>query len=128
MILATEWRLHEAQLRADFQQYYGIDLDHAMAGGHTAHHIACLAMHLPPKARTLVSEDRDMSWGLEEVLLASVLNSLNGLLWGMGDPRKRGRRPELVGPSKLTERGKKSLPARVMPVSELMEKLSQPRR
>ena len=27
------------ELRADLQQYYGIDLDHAIAGEHTAEHV-----------------------------------------------------------------------------------------
>lgn len=128
LILAYEWDRDEGRLRADFQQYYGIDLDHAMAGRHTPRHIALLALNLPQQARTIVREDGDMAWGLGDVLLASILNSLNNLIWGMGDPRRRGRRPDPVGPSKLTDRGKRSLPARVMPINELMEQLSKPRR
>lgn len=128
MALAASWPEHEARLRADFQEFYGIDLDHAMAGAHTPHHIACLAVQLPQRSRTMTKEDADMAWGMPEVLLASILNSLNGLIWGMSDKRKRGQYPEQVGPSRLTEKPKRSLPALAMPVDELMMELSRPRR
>lgn len=128
MALAAVYNTHEDKLRADLQQFYGIDLDHAMAGGHTPYHIACLATQLPQQARVIVNEDPDYVWGLNETLLASLLNALNGLIWGMGDKRKRGPKPTLVGPSRMTEGQKRSLPARVLPLDKLMEELSKPRR
>ena len=127
-VLATEWRLHEAELRADFQQHYGIDLDAAMDGAHTPWHIACLLVQLPPNSRVAVAEDDDHVWGLSDVLLATIANSLNGLIWGMGDPRRRGPRPQPIGPQKLTEGRKRKLPARVLSIDELMETLSKERR
>lgn len=126
--LVTVYREHEDELRADLQQHYGIDLDHAMDGEHTPMHIAALVENLPQDSRVFVSEDKDMAWKLPDVLLASILNSLNGLIWGMGDARRRGKRPDLIGPTKLTEKGRKSLPARAMPITELMEQLERPRR
>lgn len=127
-MLAAEYRVHESSLRADLQQYYGIDIDHAINGEHTPHHIACLVMELPHDARIRTAENEDCVWTLNDVLTASLLNSLNGLIYGMSDRKKRGRKPELVGPSwfKSNER-KRSLPARSMPINELVEILNQPR-
>ena len=127
-VLATEFRIHEEQLRADLQQYYGIDLDHAMSGIHTAHHIACLMMQLPSDARIRTAGNLDNQWTLTDVLLASILNSLNGLIYGMSDAKKRGQRPELIGPSWMQSKRMKSIPARAMPVDELISILNQPRK
>ena len=110
------------------QQHYGIDLDHAMSGAHTAHHVACLAVQLPPDARIRVAGNADNRWTLNDVLIASVLNSLNGLIYGMSDRRKRGSKPEIVGPSWMQAKNKRSLPARTLEVGELMKVLSLPRR
>ena len=126
--LAAEYNIHEAALRADLQQYYSIDIDRAMRGEHTAHHIACLVMQLPSDARIRTAENEDSMWTLNDVLTACLLNSLNGLIYGMSDKRKRGRKPELVGPSWMKgDTRKRSLPARIMPVSELMQILEMPR-
>ena len=128
-MLAAEFHVHEEALRADLQQYYGIDLDHAMMGAHTAHHVACLVMQLPPDARIRIASHEDSVWTLNDVLTASLLNSLNGLIYGMSDRRKRGKKPELIGPSWMRDQSHwRSLPARTMPISELMEILNKPRR
>ena len=127
-VLAAEFRVHESALRADLQQYYGIDLDKAMCGGHSAWHIACLVMELPHVARVRIAEHEDSLWTLNDVLTASLLNSLTGLIYGMSDRRKRGRKPEIVGPSWMKGKERqRSLPARTMPISELMEYLQLPR-
>ena len=110
------------------QQYYGIDLDRAMAGEHSAYHVACLLMQLPQDARIRTAHNADNQWTLDETLLASVLNSLNGLIYGMSDKKKRGREPEIIGPSWMRSKNMRSLPARVMSADELMEILNKPRR
>jgi len=127
-VLVTEFRIHEEQLRADLQQYYGIDLDYAMAGGHTAYHIACLMVQLPVDARIRTAENPDNQWTLTDILLASILNSLNGLIYGMSDSKKRGQKPQLVGPSWMQSKRMRSIPARAMPVDELISILNQPRK
>ena len=115
-------------MRADLQQYYGIDLDHARRGVHSPKHIACLVIELPSDARCRVAENPDTRWTLNDVVLAGLYNSLNALIYGMSDKRKRGNPPPLVGPSWMTDTDKtRSLPARVMPASELLEILNMPR-
>ena len=128
MALVTEFGLHEDKLRADLQQYYCIDLDHAMGGEHTPHHIACLAVQLPQGARVLAAENSDTVWGLSETMLATLVNDFRMFVWGMGDKRKRGNPPERIGPSTMTKPIGKSLPARKLPVDELLRELNKPRR
>lgn len=127
LTLAVELRLHESQVRADLQQYYGIDIDHARAGVHSPHHIACLLVEMPIDARTRIEENKDAQWTLNNVLMASVFNSINSLMYGLSDPKKRGNPPDLLGPSWLTEKRKNTIPARVMTASELLEILNMPR-
>lgn len=118
---------HEDALRADLQRYYGIDLDHAMAGEHSAGHVAALVAFLPSDANLRRAADGDAAWTLEATLMASILNSLNLLIWAMSDQRKRGPKPQLVGPSYMSAT-KSTVPARTMTIDELMEELGKPRR
>lgn len=115
-------------MRADLQQYYGIDLDHARRGVHSPNHIAWLVIELPNDARCRVVENNDAAWTLDAVVLAGIFNRLNALIYGMSDKRSRGNPPPMLGPSWMTDsKNTKSLPARVMPASELLEILSMPR-
>ena len=118
--------LHEDELRADLQQTYGIDLDHARNGGHSALHVAALAVQLPRSSRLARLGNDDAEWTLTDVLLAGILNAFNAFVWGMSDKKRRGPRPDKVGPTWMRER-KRTLAARVLPISELMEELSRPR-
>ena len=126
-LLAAAYATREAKLRADLQQYYGIDLDAARAGGHTAWHVACLVSELPHDARLCVAEDGDAMWTLDGIVLASISNSLNALVYGMSDPKKRGRRPEPIGPSWMRAASGRKLPMRAMRADELMAILERPR-
>lgn len=114
-------------MRADFQEYYGVDFDRARAGEHSPWHMACLLVELPSNARVRVAEDSDALWTLDSVIGASVVNAVNSLIYGLGDSRKRGNPPELLGPSWMRRNNNRTLPARSMPVGELMEILNKPR-
>ena len=98
-----------------------------MRGGHSAAHVAALAAQLPPDARVRAKVDQDGLWGLEHVLLASIANSLNMLIWGMSDRKRRGRRPRPIGPSWMTAGRKRNVAKRAVPLSQLKEELSRPR-
>ena len=125
MALAALLAKHPEELRADLQQYYGIDLDRAMAGEHSAYHVAVLACHLPSDSRVCIAEDPDAMWTLDTVMSASILNAIVGAIWGMGDKKTRGKRPRPVGPSYITDRGRHKLPAMVMPIAELERRLAE---
>ena len=93
---------------------YGIDWDAARAGAHTVRHMAALVACLPPDACLRRAANQDAAWGLDQQLLAGIYNSLSSLVWGMGDPRRRGPRPRPVGPSWMAGGDGRPLEARVM--------------
>lgn len=126
--LVAEYTAHEDELRADLQETYGIDIDRAIAGEHTARHIAALVVQLPPNARCRVAANRDNVWTLSDVVNVSTLNALRVFMWSFGDPKKRGQMPQVIGPKWMVDANKRTLPARALPVDELMEVLSRPRR
>lgn len=118
---------HEDALRADLQQTYGIDLDAAMCGGHTAPHVAALVHQLPPDSRLGIIDNADNAWTRAEVLLAAIFNSMAAWQWAQLDKRKRGPMPKRVGPSYMREDGRK-LDAQVMTIAQLMRELQRPRK
>lgn len=128
MALAEVMRRHPTELRADLQRFFGVDIDRAMAGEHSAGHVAALVACLPSDSSTLRAENPDAAWTLESVLLAVIHNDLSALMWGMSDPKRRGPKPKRVGPSWMTAEEKRSLDTRVLSIDELMEELRKPRR
>ena len=127
MALASVIADNESMLRADLQQFFGIDLDRAMDGEHSANHIAQLIECLPQESRLSHSVNKDTQWSLTDVLLAVLINNFRMFVYRMSDPKKRGQKPELIGPSWMTTQ-KKTLPARVLPINELLAELNKPRR
>lgn len=109
------------------QQTYGIDIDRAMDGEHTAAHIAALVVQLPPNARCRIAENKDSMWTLSDVVNVSTFNALRLFMWSFGDPKKRGNPPAIMGPTWMVDANKRTLPARVLPISELLDILSKPR-
>lgn len=126
--LANELRLHPDELRADLQQYYGIDIDAAMCGGHSPRHVAALLLQLPQDCRIARIESADAVWTPDRQLLAVLINQLSALMYGMSDPKRRGSKPQPIGPEQFRRARMKSLPARAMPIGELLAELSKPRR
>lgn len=120
--------VHEGELRADFQMYYGIDWDKVEE--HSAGHVAALAFHLPNGSCLKSAMDPDASWTRSEILLACLVNLFNALNYGMSDRKTRGPEPKRVGPSWMTagEKHSRNIAPRAMPVERLMEILSRPRR
>lgn len=113
----------EGAVRADLQRYYGIDLDHAMAGAHSAGHVAALIAHLPSDSAVRRSKSEDAAWTLEASMLALTYNLLTAVIHALGG--KKGKLPEQVGPSWMKTEPK--APARAMTIDELMAELSKPR-
>ena len=98
-----------------------------MSGEHSANHIALLVTQLPQQARLIQETNKDAQWTLADVLMAVLVNNFRMFVYGMSDPKRRGSKPELIGPSWMTE-NKRTLPARVLPIDKLLEELSKPRR
>lgn len=126
MLLARALDMDEGAVRADLQRFYGIDLDDAMAGAHSAGHVAALIAHLPSDASVYRANDADAAWTLETSLLALIFNLLQAAIYAAGDPRGRGKRPDFIGPSWMS--GNRKAQARAMTIDQLMAELSKPRR
>ena len=90
-------------------------------------HIAALVACLPNDACIRRAANPDSAWGLDQQLMAGLNNSLNSLIWGMGDPKKRGAKPVPIGPSWMKRAGTRSLETRVMTPQQLMAELAKPR-
>jgi len=84
------------ELRADFQQYYGLNLDD-MGKDYTVFHAACLAAMLPGESRVMRSVDPAFEWGLDQMLIAAVANAARSIAWAMSGGREADR-PELLLP------------------------------
>lgn len=123
MNLAKALEEDEGAVRADLQRYYGIDLDHAMAGEHSAGHVAALIAHLPSDSAVWRSKSQDAAWTLEASMLALTYNLLTAVIYAVGG--KKGKLPDQVGPSWMKTEPK--APARAMSIEELLGELSKPR-
>lgn len=100
MALAV-WRgAYEIELRADFQQFYGLNIDE-MGKSYSVSHAAALAVMLPEQSRVIRLVAPYASWGLEHQLLAIVANATRDLVWLEGDQKRRAsNRPKPIEPPK----------------------------
>lgn len=115
---------HPDELRADFQQHYGLDLDD-MGAAYSLHHAAALAAHLPRGSRTLAAEDPDSEWGLAETLLGMIeLQVRNCWYVHTEDARIGANAPQPLMPWARDACGQ----SESMEIEELDEFLSRPRR
>lgn len=126
MLLSRYLDMDEGAVRADLQRYYGIDLDDAMAGAHSAGHVAALIAHLPSDASVYRAANDDAAWTLDSSMLALIFNLMQTYIYAMADKRTRGNPPEMVGPSWM--RNGRKADARAMTIDELMAALALPRR
>lgn len=85
-------RSHPDELRADFQQYYGLNIDR-MCADYSPEHAAALLAQLPPGSRTYRSERPELAWGYTEALLASIEYSLRVLRWQNTKDGQRDHNP-----------------------------------
>ena len=113
-------------MRADLQQYYGINLDDALGGACSIVHLAALVENLPQTARIFAESHEDEVWTLEAILLADVRNHLAMILWAIGGGKNKPK-PTMIGPSWMRKDNTRKLDAQVMTVEELMTELAKPR-
>jgi hypothetical protein len=122
------WILREypLELRADFQQFYQLNIDD-MGEAYTARHAADLALMLPPESRLLRIINPENAWNLRDHMLSSIEYSLRWLVWAQTkDGQKNRKRPHPIDPPKK----KKSLPTEdfaVFPQDEYQRRLDAPR-
>lgn len=123
--LARALREHPGAVRADFAEYYGLDIDR-MGVDYSALHAAELMSNLPDGARTRIAYDKGAVWTIDRTLAAAETNALHYLLWAQTKDGRKGRnKPKLIGPFERQHVHRKQ--ALAMTVEELEEILSRPR-
>lgn len=100
-----------------------------MGRDYTTLHAAALLLQLPEGSRVARAMDPDAAWTLDRALMASVVNSLNWLVWSKAKDGQRDRnRPRPVGPRQHQEKqgqGKRSIRGLSMEPDELMAELGR---
>lgn len=115
-------------MRADFQQYYNLNIER-MGRDFSTLHAADLLVELPQESRIHALYLDDGIWTLDRTLAAMAVNALNVLVWQRSkDGQKNKNRPKLVGPFGASEGGGEKLDASAMSIEELDYYLSLPRR
>ena len=87
-ILAHHLRKFPAELRADFQRYYGLNLD-GMGTDYTVLHAADLAACLPRDSCCGVAENPINEWTIDRQLLALIEFYSHAWLWAHTKDAKR---------------------------------------
>ncbi|MDR1954283.1 MAG: DUF5361 domain-containing protein [Clostridiales Family XIII bacterium] len=111
------------QVRADFQEHYGLNLDD-MGEAYSRHHAAELLVMLPQKSRVWVAMNPGNAWGWQEHFMSSMEFSLRWLVWAKTkDGQKNRNRPK---PIRLRpEKAKKS--TKTMTADQMKAYLSRQR-
>lgn len=100
MTLAV-WRAqYPGHLRADFQQFYGLNIDD-MGVRYSVRHAAVLAVMLPTQSRVISVAAPHVSWTLDNHLQALAVNALHDLVWLESDyKRRQSNRQKPIEPPK----------------------------
>lgn len=115
-MLAHLLRAHPAELRADFQRYYGLNID-GMGVDYSLFHAADLAAMLPQDSRCGIAEDPANEWTLDRQLLALIEYYEHSWVWAhTKDAKRKANRPKLRVPQP-----KREPDAELMTVDELGE-------
>lgn len=126
MILASFLRRFPDELRADFQQHYGLNLDD-MGGSYSISHAACLAAQLPKDSRTFVASDPACEYASATNRLLALIEYHTHVGWYMSteDARKGRNQPKFL--SGLADK-RESTQGESLSIDEYMEILTKPRK
>ena len=123
-MLAAVLREHPDELRADFQEVYGLNVD-GMGRDYSTLHAAALLAQLPEGSRVLRCYSEDAAWTSERSLLAAIVNDLNWLVWSKSKDGQRNRnRPRPIGPGTGGGRERRIV-GMAMTADELMDALAR---
>lgn len=81
---------HEGELRADFQRFYGLNLD-GMGIDYSVTHAAALAANLPRESATVRAVVPEAAWSDETYLLSAIEYDLRVLAWQNSKDGSKGR-------------------------------------
>lgn len=106
MLLASFYVNSQDSLRADFQQYYNLNLDY-LGREYGINHAASLALELPDTSRIKKKLKPEIEWTKEDVLLSGIEYWTHLLVWSKTKDGSRGlNKPKPINPfvPKKTER------------------------
>lgn len=106
------------ELAADFQQYYGLDLE-SLIDAYDYGRMRMLAEQLPAGSRTVARLEPRAAWSEESYLLALVADNLSFLRYEQSGGRGRKPKP-LERPHARPERKRKHLGVSEQRVNELL--------
>jgi len=113
-------RVYPGELRADFQQYYNLNID-GMGRDYTVFHAAELSAYLPQDSRCFKAIHPINEWTLEKQLLALIEYRLHWWCWAhTEDGQNKRNYPKCLIPNSEQERKATSSDAVQMPVDEMM--------
>lgn len=94
MFLALVEGEHPDELRADFQQYYGLNIDRmGYLDGFSHAHAAVLAAQLPSTSRVFTAYDPNNAWDEQTAFLAHIEYNLRVLIWQKSKDGAKNRNP-----------------------------------
>lgn len=94
------------ELEADFQQFYGLDLND-LGRSLSVRHAAVLAAQLPITSRCCIAQEPDLAWSTDTWLLRRIDHGLSLLLWSMS--KHKGQKPQPVNTPGETAKIRKSV-------------------
>ena len=125
MTLATALREHESAVRADFQQFYGLNID-GMGRDFSTTHAADLLVELPGESRIKRTYGGDGTWDFDRLLASLTVDALNLIVWQRTKDGQKGRnRPKPITPQ--PKAGGRNIGGASMSIEELNEILSRSR-
>lgn len=92
-MLAAAMRRYPDELRADFQQFYGLNVDD-MGAAFTRLHAAALCVQLPRESRLVRAMEPAAAWGDSEYIAHAMEHTLRVIAWQNGG----GRKPDFPRP------------------------------
>ena len=88
-MLASRLGKHPDEVRADFQRYYGLNLD-GMGGDYSVAHAVSLCYALPRDSATVRAESPEAAWSDETYLLSAIEYDLRVLIWQNSKDGQKG--------------------------------------
>lgn len=119
-MLADALENHPTALRADFQRFYGLNLD-GMGADYTVEHAAALAACLPRESATMREKRPELEWGETEYLLALIEYDIRCMSWD-----GKGSRPKPMDTPADAMKTRKARPASRAELRHLADLLGIP--
>ena len=95
-------RARPDEMRADFQQFYGLNLDD-MGRAYTYLHAAALTAQLPRESRTVLADAPEAAWSDADEMLRRIEHAARVLAWQQTKDGAKGRNAPRPLPSPVEQ-------------------------